>query len=238
MAINRAGARVLLVEDEEITQVLHNAVLSGAGFETDIVTTVAELRNYIGRVKFDVVVMDLRLPDGNALEIVSEIRRNTSAGIIVVTSSRDRHDRWDGLERGADEYLEKPVHPRELLARVNNLVGRLQETRTEVAGDMVHRFEGWTVDLVARKVWFHKGGDVYLTEGEFRLLESLIRNLGKPVHRDRLLTLLSDDEEVTARAVDKAVYRVRIKLHAVLGSAAPLIETVRGFGYLLTATRL
>jgi DNA-binding response OmpR family regulator len=231
-------ARVLLVEDDEIPRDLHNAVLLGAGFDTATAGTLAELRDQVGRSRFDVVLLDLRLPDGNALEIIPEIRQNTSAGIIVATSSRDEHDRLAGLEGGADDFLIKPVHPRELLARIRNLLTRLRATAALATTDTLHRFEGWTADMVARKISFQDGRDVHLTESEFRLLEALIKGEGKPIHRDRLVALISDDEEVTTRAVDKVVYRTRIKLHTYLGNAAPLIETVHGYGYRFIAKRV
>ncbi|WP_142846180.1 response regulator transcription factor [Telmatospirillum sp. J64-1] len=234
----RSKGRILLVEDEETVRDLHGAVLLSAGFETESAATLAELRRRIGSRRFDLVLLDLRLPDGNALDAVAEIRQTTSAGIIIATSSQDQKDRLEGLESGADEYLEKPVHPRELLARVNNLLGRLRDAGAVQGQSMVYRFEGWTVDLLARKVQFHAGGDVSLTENEFRLLEALIRNNGKPVHRDRLLSLWDDNEDITARAIDKAVYRMRLKLHAGLGQAAPLIETVHGYGYSFIARPL
>ncbi len=231
MTGEQKGIRVLLVEDEETVLQLHGAVLVGAGCVVDEAPTLACFRDRIARSRYDIVLLDLCLPDGNALEAISEIRRGTSAGIIVATSNRDPDDRLTGLEQGADEYLEKPVHPRELVARVRNLAGRLAVVKREEKMELVHHFQGWSVDLAARTVRLHDGDTLQLTENEFRLLDVLIRNAAKPVHRERLLTALGSDEEATDRAVDKAIYRLRVKLHAVLGHATPLIETVHGFGY-------
>lgn len=230
--------RILLVEDDEVVRDLHNAVLIGAGYDTRTAGTLAELRAHTGRSKFDIILLDLRLPDGNALDVIPELRGMTRAGIVVATSSRDQQDRLSGLESGADDYLEKPIHPRELLARIRNLSTRLNGAADSPGRDTVFHFEGWTADLVSRKIAFRDGRDVHLTESEFRLLEALIRQDGKPIHRERLVTLISDDEEITTRAVDKVVYRTRVKLHAYIGNAAPLIETVHGFGYRLVARRL
>lgn len=230
--------RVLLVEDDAISRELHNAILLSAGFETEAVQSIAELLQTIKRSRFDIIILDLGLPDGNALDVVPEIRESTSAGIIVATASTDRDDRLAGLEGGADEFLEKPVHPRELLARVRNLAARLQSVRSEEAPGTTHHFEGWQVDLITRKVSFQNGNEVSLTTNEIRLLDTLIRNIGKPVHRDRLISIMSDDEDVTSRAVDKVVYRMRLKLHAFLGRSAPVIETVHSYGYRFIARRL
>ncbi|RDD70846.1 DNA-binding response regulator [Paracoccus versutus] len=238
MAGEQNGVRVLLVEDEETVRQLHGAVLVGAGCVVDEAPTLASFRDRLARTRYDVVLLDLSLPDGNALAAISEIRRETSAGIIVATANRDLEDRLAGLERGADEYLEKPVHPRELVSRVRNLAERLAASRRNPATELVHHFQGWSVDLAARIVRVPDGGQLHLTENEFRLLDMLIRNAGKAVHRERLLTILDSGEEVMDRAVDKAIYRLRVKLHAVLGQAAPLIETVHGFGYRFIAESL
>jgi len=230
-------ARILLVEDEPTVRDLHEAILVSAGFATRVADNLADMRRELRRSRYDIVLLDLRLPDGNALDAIPEIRANTSAGIIVATSSRDQGERLAGLERGADQFLEKPIHPRELLARVRNVIGRLRSP-DGIQEALVYRFEGWTADLLARKVTFADGGDVHLTDREFRLLEALIRNGDKPVHRERLIALLSGDDDATERAVDKVVYRTRLKLHEHLGHNAPLIETVHGYGYRLIARSL
>jgi len=234
----RRNIRVLLVEDDETTLRLHGAILVGAGCTVDEAASLARLRDRIASARYEIVLLDLCLPDGNALELISEIRRGTSAGIIVATSNHDPDDRLAGLERGADEYLQKPVHPRELVARVRNLAARLAGPPPDARAGLVHHFQGWSVDLAARTVSFHRGAAQHLTENEFRLLDVLIRNAPRPVHRERLLAVLGSDDEATDRAVDKAIYRLRVKLHAVLGHAAPLIETVHGFGYRFIAETL
>lgn len=227
----------MLVEDEQTTRDLLQAVLVSAGFDVVCALTVLDVREAVQTMRFDVVLLDLRLPDGNALELISEIRSGTSAGIVVATSSRNQGDRLAGLENGADDFLEKPLHPRELVARIRNLVARMREARSVEPAGRVHRFEGWSVDLLARRVLFSDGREVNLTDGEFRMLESLIRHEGQPVHRDRLVAVLSGGD-ATGRAVDKVAYRLRLKLHAMLGRSAPLIETVHGVGYRFVAQRL
>lgn len=232
-----AQARILLVEDEPATRDLHAAVLQGAGFSVEMAASLAEMLEWTARTRFDLILLDLRLPDGNALDLVGQLRQNSSAGIIVATSSRSLGDRMSGLEQGADDYLEKPIHPRELVARVRNLASRLASIRSDVP-KLIYHFEGWHVDLTTRKIEFHTGDTLHLTENEFRLAEILVREAPSPLHRDRLLGVLSDDEETTARAVDKAIYRMRTKFHSVLGGSAPFIETMHGFGYRLIARQL
>jgi len=229
---------VFLVEDDETTRNINSAILISAGFETSIAGTIAELRERIIHKKFDVLLLDLWLPDGNALDLIEDIRKSTSAGIIIATRSSDLEVRLNGLEKGADEYLEKPVHPRELLARVRNLILRVQEREQNVQSTTIYHFEGWHLDLHSRKVQFDDGQEAALTENEFRLLGALVRYADQPMHRDRLLAILNDSDDTTTRAIDKAIYRLRIKLHAILGTRAPLIQTVHGFGYRFIAKRL
>lgn len=231
--------QVLLADSDEAVLAAHRALLSDAGYSVDTITTRAQLCGRLDPAGFDVILLEPRLTDGSALDLIAEIRHRTSAGIIVVTANRDPDDRWHGLESGADDYLEKPVHPRDLLARLNNLIGRLHRVReTMPQADDLHRFEGWTADLIVRKIWSQTGGEVYLTGNEFRVLEVLIRSPTKPVHRDRLLAVLSDGDDITARAVDKTICRMRAKFAAILGDGRPLIKTIHGFGYLLVTKRL
>lgn len=230
--------RILIVEDDDTAREIQAAVLQGAGFTVSSVSTLGDARQSWTSTRYDVVLLDLSLPDGNALSVIGEIRDRTTAGIMVLTSSHLDSERLDGLESGADDYLHKPIHPRELVARVRNLVTRLQARRLTEAPAVRFEFEGWTLDILAREVHFGSGQRERLTESEFRLLEALAKNAGNPVHRERLLAVLDNDDAATPRIVDKTMYRLRTKMHAHLGHKAKLIETVHGFGYRLDATRL
>ncbi|MEQ8334065.1 response regulator transcription factor [Nisaea sp.] len=227
--------RILLVEDNDAARDILSAILVSAGYQTTTATTLAEARTHIEHEEFDVVVIDLQLPDGNGLSLINPVRQNSNAGIVVATASADFRNRLVGLESGADEYLEKPVHPRELVARIRNLMTRLEQRRS-VPEATRFEFDGWFIDLIARKVFFDSGASENLTESEFRIMEVLVRNCGHAVHRDRILAAMDEDGDATPRAVDKALYRTRLKLHAHLGSKANIIETVHGVGYRLVAS--
>lgn len=238
MIANPAEPRLLLVEDDEITRNLYTAILVGAAFHVTAVDTLFALRQQIAQTRFDIILLDLGLPDGNGLELISELRSASASGIIVITSSREATNRLKGLESGADQFLEKPLHPRELIACVRNLLTRLRPSTTNPKNTSVFYFDGWSVDLTLRKATSTNGNYIYLTENEFRILDAMIKNAPKPLHRDRILALLSDDEEITTRAVDKAIYRMRQKLKSIYDAPLPLIEAVHGFGYRLNAKRL
>jgi len=236
--IDNWTSRILVVEDDDTVREIQSAVLQGAGFAVDMASTLKEARQRWTSARYDVVLLDLSLPDGNGLSAIPEIRDRTTAGVMVLTSSHRESERLAGLESGADDYLHKPIHPRELIARVRNLVKRLQASRAPTESAVRFEFEGWTLDVLARQIHFGNGKREHLTESEFRILEVLAKNPGNPVHRERLLAKLDSNDAVTPRAVDKTMYRLRTKMHAHLGHKAKLIETVHGFGYRLDAMRL
>lgn len=236
--IGDLSSRILIVEDDDMVREIQSAVLRGAGFSVTAATTLEEARQCWSSARFDVVLLDLALPDGNSLSSIPEIRDRTTAGVMVLTSSRLESERVSGLESGADDYLHKPLHPRELVARIRNLVKRLRAARTAEVAAVRFEFEGWTLDVLTRQIHFSSGQREHLTDSEFKILEVLARNPGNPIHRERLLARLDSDDAVTPRAVDKTMYRLRTKMHAHLGHKAKLIETVHGFGYRLDATRL
>lgn len=226
--------RILLVEDSEDVCQLHCAILAGAGFDTASAATLAEANALISEQTFDAVVIDLRLPDGNGMSLIPPLREQGNTGVIIVTSSNDVRDRLEGLEKGADDFLEKPVHPRELVARIHNLLVRLRQLKAQPE-PTYFSFENWSIDFIGRHVDFKSGAREKLTDSEFRIMEILVRNAGMPVHRDRILGVFNETEETSSRAVDKAIYRTRLKFQTHLGTAAKVIETVHGFGYRLVS---
>ncbi len=172
---------------------------------------------------YDLVILDVMLPDVDGFEACRRIRRRGDVPIIMLTARGDVTDRVVGLELGADDYLAKPFEPRELVARMQNLWRRVQ--RTDSASGLLD-FGKLVIDTTRRRVGVG-GQDVRLTTREYELLVLLARHPGRRFTRDEIIAVLrGTDVDIYSRAVDIAVSRLRQKL-------LPLepIRTIWGTGY-------
>ncbi|MGZ5969967.1 MAG: response regulator transcription factor [Polyangiales bacterium] len=215
--------RVLVVEDDaQVSAALH-ALLAGEGYTPVVARSLAQARA-AGR-DFDVVLLDWRLPDGEGIDFLKELRKTSDIPVLMVTARVDVIDRVLGLEIGADDYVTKPVEPRELLARIKaRLRGRSkQPARAErvVEAHEIH------VDLETREVRF-RGQPVTFTKMELELLVLLLKNPGRVFSREELLNQVwGFDRAPTTRTVDTHVAVLRSKL------SPEIFESVRGIGYRL-----
>jgi two-component system OmpR family response regulator len=184
----------------------------------------------------DLVILDLMLPGEDGLTLARGLRSESAIGIIILTGRGETVDRIIGLEMGADDYLPKPFHLRELLARVKSVLRRVQ-SRTGDAPPPTRsraRFAGWSLDLSSRELLSPGGLEVRLTTGEFDLLSAFVNNAGQVLSRDRLLDLARNREAGPFdRTIDVQVGRLRRKLEDDAESPS-LIKTVRGTGYIFT----
>jgi two-component system OmpR family response regulator len=166
------------------------------------------------------------------------LRDESGIGIIILTGRGETVDRIIGLEMGADDYLPKPFHLRELLARVKSVLRRVQ-SRTGEPGQTTRshaQFAGWTLDLSSRELMSPAGEEVRLTTGEFDLLAAFVNNPNQVLSRDRLLDLARNREAGPFdRTIDVQVGRLRRKLEEDPQNPS-LIKTVRGSGYIFTPT--
>jgi DNA-binding response OmpR family regulator len=179
----------------------------------------------LSRDRPDLVILDVMLPDGNGMAACREIRACHALPIIMLTARGETADRVMGLEMGADDYVPKPFEPRELVARVEAALRRLEPARDEViaAGSLM-------LDP-ARTLAEVDGRAVELSGMESGLLLALMRARGRVLSRDQLLRVVHGfDAAVTDRAVDMAISRLRDKLGDD-ASRPRLIKTIRGAGY-------
>jgi DNA-binding response OmpR family regulator len=222
--------RVLVVEDEvEIADLLARA-LGEISWACDVVGSGTAALAALAATEYDLVVLDLGLPDMDGLALC---RRWRAAGgqtpILVLTARTALDDRVTGLDAGADDYLPKPFAIEELLARLRALLRRppsAQATRLRVA-DL-------ELDPATRSV--RRGGrPLRLSAREYALLEYLLRSPDRVLSRRQILEHVWDDNfDPIANAVDVLVGRVRRKIDAPEGTS--LIHTIRGAGYMLSAT--
>ncbi|HYO75509.1 MAG TPA: response regulator transcription factor [Thermoanaerobaculia bacterium] len=220
---------ILVVEDELLTRRTLQELLSGAGFTVTTAGTVAEAMGEVNRNKYDLILLDILLPDGDGLATCKRIRERHRMPIVILSTKRQLEDRVAGLDTGADYYIVKPFEPLEMIARVRAQLRRAQELSRQ-GGETVIRAGRLAVDTELQDA-IVDGRPAGLTQKEFQLLHLLATRAGKAVSRDFLIEQLWADEEL---ASDKnvAVYIRRIRQKIERDPDAPeILLTVRGFGY-------
>ena len=221
--------KVLVVDDEDHIVELARIYLTREGYEVEGVGDGSQALARFGQIKPDLVVLDIMLPGADGLEICKEIRKLSQVPIIMLTARDEVTDKVVGLEVGADDYLTKPFHPQELVARAKAL---LRRARIEPDAPKLIRAGKLEVDLERHEVR-HEHVKVQLRPKEFDLLTLLARHPGRVFQRSELLDLVwGYDFPGYTRTVDVHVQQLREKL-AAAGVTEPSIETVWGVGYRL-----
>ncbi|SHO67500.1 two-component system, OmpR family, response regulator TctD [Pseudoxanthobacter soli DSM 19599] len=223
--------RLLLIEDSARLRELVTETVREAGWRIDAFGSAAEGRLALDAAAFDLVLLDLGLPDEDGLDLLRGIRKGGCQMPVLVLTARGAVDeRIAGLDAGADDYLVKPFNNGELLARIRALLRRAPSVAMPVL-----EFAGLRFDVQAMAA---RCGDedLPLAPSERSLLELLMRNGGKVVPKRRIEGMLSEfGDEKSANAVELAVSRLRRKLEGRPTGTA--IETIRGVGYLLREAR-
>lgn len=173
----------------------------------------------------DLVILDVMLPEMDGFEVCRALRKTSNTPIIMLTARGDVDDRVLGLGAGADDYLPKPFEPRELVARIDSILARVQEEPTEYEPDVI-KFKDLTINRSSYEVQV-RNQPVDLTTKEYALLIMMVDVPGKVFSRDDIMNELSGiDSELFSRSVDILVSRLRNKLKPL-----DYIETVWGIGY-------
>ena len=213
--------RVLIVEDDTGIATGLAATLRGSGYAVDVTATMALASAALRVEPFDLVLLDLSLPDGDGLDWLRQVRRTGSVMPVLIMTARDAlTDRVAGLDEGADDYVVKPFEPEELLARM-----RVALRRSEGRASPVLRHGDLVVDPAAHTV-VRNGEPVALRAKEFALLLALLRGSGQVLSRQRLeQALYGFDEVLDSNALEVHMHHLRRKL------GDGLVKTVRGVGY-------
>jgi two-component system, OmpR family, response regulator len=235
----KATGHILVVDDQkEICEVVQQ-YLSSEGYRVSVANEGAGMRRIMDDAEVDLVILDLMLPGEDGLTLARQLREESTVGIIILTGRGETVDRIIGLEMGADDYLPKPFHLRELLARVKSVLRRASSRaqKEKPSGARARaRFAGWHLDLSTRELVSPNGGEVRLTTGEFDLLAAFVNNANQVLSRDRLLDLARNREAGPFdRTIDVQVGRLRRKLEPD-PQKPTMIKTVRGTGYIFTPT--
>jgi two-component system phosphate regulon response regulator OmpR len=233
----KRSEHILVVDDDARIRQMLLRYFEDEGFHVSMAADGAAMRECLRKVEIDIILLDLVLPGGDdGLTLAREIRAKSDVPIIMLTGRDDIVDKVVGLEIGADDYIVKPFHLRELLARVRNLLRRRQPARqaqSEVAANIL-RFGSWTLDLGRRQLLGTDGAETVLTTGEFDMLALLAAHPGRVFTRDMLMDRTRGRSlEAFDRSIDAQIARLRKKLER--DTRRPdMIKSVRGVGYVFT----
>lgn len=231
MGVFFMAQKILIVDDEKSIVTLLNYHLKKSGFETDVAFDGKEAIYKVERNDFDLVVLDLMLPEMDGMEACKYMRNNKIlTPILMLTAKDDELDKIIGLELGADDYLTKPFSPKEVIARIKAILRRTNMSASAAfttirIGDLIIYPERYEAEKDGKLVTF--------TRKEFELLYFLAMNKGKVISRDQLLSGVWDYDFVgDTRIVDVHISHLREKIET--NSKKPeYIKTIRGLGYKL-----
>jgi DNA-binding response OmpR family regulator len=224
---------ILIVEDEPEMAGLLTRGLEEESYQVSVARDGRAALELSSGQAFDVILLDVMLPQMNGLEVARQLRRREEATPVLMLTARDAlGDIVNGLDAGADDYLTKPFSFVELLARMRALARRQQFRRKNVL-----EVQDLVLDLTSRRS-FRAGTEIFLSVTEFRLMELLARNAGRIVSRHEILTnVWGPGREVSENTLDAFVRLLRKKVDD--GAELRLIQTHRGFGYSLgSVTRI
>ncbi len=229
------ATRILMIEDDARLAEMVARDLGRSGLEVTSSGTASEGLARLAREPFDLVLLDLMLPDADGLEVCRRLRASGSAvPVIMLTAKGDPTDRIVGLELGADDYLGKPFDPRELLARIRAVLRR--PAAVAGAAPRVLRFGRLEVDADAR-VARVDGGERPMTAHQFSLLLAMAERAGRVLTREQLMDLVRGEPlEAFDRSIDVHVARIRAAIEDDPKSPRRIL-TVRGAGYVFARSQ-
>lgn len=214
------ATRLLLVEDDTSLGETLNERLTKEGYEVAWVQTEADAAAAVDARAFDLILLDVGLPDGSGFDLARKIRAGRTTPIVFMTAMNTAEHRLEGYEIGAEEFIPKPFHLRELLLRIRHVLDN-HSTKREV------RVGACTIDFDAQAVITAMGAREFLPARDFQLLKLLVESAPRVVSRDEILNQIwGEDRFPNHRTVDNAVVRLR----HVLGGP-DTIRSVRGVGY-------
>jgi DNA-binding response OmpR family regulator len=235
------ATNILVVDDDARVRTMLVRYLETEGFSVRQAGNGHELRKCLADSAVDLILLDIGLPGEDGLTLAREVRSRSDVGIIMLTGRTDLIDRVVGLEAGADDYLAKPFHLREILARVRSVLRRRRASAPPASKAVpsqpaaAYRFEGWEVQSRKRRVIAPDGQEVVLTTAEFDLLLAFLAAPGEVLDRDRLMELAKGRAWAALdRSVDQQVARLRRKIEPDPQNPS-LVKSVRGAGYLFAA---
>lgn len=217
--------KILLVEDDSQIAAYLGELLRAEGFDTQIAGSKKEASECLLIQAFDLVLLDVSLPDGNGFSICAEIKKEYEIPVIFLTASGDEYSVVAGLDMGADDYIAKPFRPRELISRIRSVLRRCKkEQRILSCGDLKVNVSSATVTKGEK--------ELFLSALEYRLLLILLQNKGQILTRNQLLEEIWDASGEYVNDNTLSVYMKRLREKIEENPQSPrLLHTIRGIGY-------
>ena len=235
---NTTLLHVLMVDDDPDVCGVVTEYLSQNDFRVTTVSTGKQMLEILGREAIDLLLLDLRLPGEDGMNLARTVREKSKLPIVMLTGRSEEADRIMGLELWADDYVTKPFSPRELLARIRAVLRRSQIEVVSPGHDetlRAYRFAGWELNVRLHRLQSPQGERIEISRGEFSLLCAFLSSPQRILTRDQLLELSRmHSTEVYDRSIDVQILRLRRKIEA--DPAHPVfIRTERGVGYYFDA---
>ncbi len=228
---------ILVVDDDIEMRALLSNFLSRHGYRVSVAPNGAVMTQMLGSARIDLVILDIMMPGDDGLILCRQLRANGSIPIIMLTAVGGEIDRVLGLEMGADDYLPKPFHTRELLARIRAVLRRaaLPAPGSPAGTRRVFEFAGWRLDVTRRQLYSPANARVDLRAAEFDLLLALVERPQHVLTRDQLLDLARGRASTSFdRSIDVHISRLRHRIE-VDPKEPELIKTIRSGGYVFAA---
>lgn len=216
---------LLVIDDDTRLRTLLGRFLDENGFNVSLAKDTAEARKLMQETLFDLLIVDVMMPNENGVEFTNSVRKNSRIPIVMLTARGEFDDRIKGLEAGADDYLQKPFEPKELLLRINNILKRMSAVSDP---KNICRFGEFSFNLQESRL--KKGEEfIHITDSEAKILNILCKEKGNAVSREKLSSLCGGIDD---RSIDVQITRLRKKLEA--NPKQPnYLQTVRNHGYVL-----
>jgi two-component system OmpR family response regulator len=236
MMLNVPDSRhILIVDEDREARVALAAHLEHHGYRVTTAASAVAMQRALERARIDLLLIDLQLGEENGVRVARAFRAGNELPFVILARRDDAVDRIVGLEMGADDYLTKPVNPRELLARIRNILRRTigAASAAPAARARLFRFGGWQLDIVARELSDPDGKPAPLRNAEYRVLSSLLAHGNRVVSRIKLVELARGrDAGPFDRSIDVRISRLRQILRD--DARGPrIIKTVHGEGYVI-----
>ena len=223
---------LLIVDDDQRIRELLQKYLMRNGFMVSIARDAAQAKRLLKGLAFDLIVLDIMMPEQDGLSLTRELRETIDTPILLLTARNEVEDRISGLEAGADDYLPKPFEPKELLLRIHAILRRMPDVAPPEDTPKMLSLGATRYDVQKGELW---EGDtqIRLTSTELELMRIFSKNIGQALSRMELVTQMGrEDGNSQDRAIDVQITRLRKKIET--NPKEPrYLQTVRGSGYML-----